>query len=309
MARPGSGPSPAWPGTGPSAVRPGAAQPGFQPNGARGADRHAERPDWTERTERIDRVTASGYPDPRASGRGNPPGASGGFGAPGTPVASGLSGAPGAARGRGDPADRYLTDPRGSTRTSGGWASPDDDPLTSKAYSRAALVDTDGRSYRVARRSQASARRREAALTEETQTFNVAGQYQADAQPAAGRYPAYGAPQPGQPPGPLSAQQSRQPAQPQRTPLPPGGVPGSGGRNPYDRGAASSYPYSSQPYPSRPALEQDEERYGRPPRPSGYGGNSNGDYDGGYGNGGSGGYGNGGYGGYGNGSWDNGRRS
>ena len=52
--------------------------------------------------------------------------------------------------------------------------SAEDDPLTSKAYSRSELTDTDGRSYRVAR---PPADRREAALSEQTQTFSVTDQY------------------------------------------------------------------------------------------------------------------------------------
>jgi hypothetical protein len=53
------------------------------------------------------------------------------------------------------------------------WNGTDDDPLTSQAYSRSALGDTDGRSYRAAaRRSQA-----QAVLTEQAESF-ITGQYQ-----------------------------------------------------------------------------------------------------------------------------------
>jgi hypothetical protein len=145
-------------------------------------------------------------------------------------------------------------------RTSGGWPSAEDDPLTSKAFSRSALTDTDGRSYRAAHRSQAPADRRAAALTEQTQTFGTNAQFQADPQAPTASYPAYNGQQPGQrPPGRHSGQhpvqQPRQPAQ----------------SHPYDQGATSSYPYPSQPYPSRPVLDTDEERYGRPPRAGGNG--------------------------------------
>src|SRR5580693_1936077 len=51
----------------------GLAQPTFQPNGARAASRPPERPDWGERTERMDRVTATGYPEPRHGARPQDP--------------------------------------------------------------------------------------------------------------------------------------------------------------------------------------------------------------------------------------------
>ena len=122
----------------------------------RGASRPPERPDWGERTERIDRVNASGYPDPRASGRVQMPAASS------SPLPAPTH-AP--ARGRGDSPDRRMPDPREPSRTSSVWdgGGADDDPLTSKAYSRSALTDTDGRSYRAAHRPRSpptSARRR-----------------------------------------------------------------------------------------------------------------------------------------------------
>jgi hypothetical protein len=281
QARPGTGPQ-ARPGTGPMPARPGATSAGaagawssqagfaqsgsqqpYRPSGPQGAyqpsgpagrqldsretdgrqpDRGAE---WGERTERIDRVNASGYPEPRANSRSQPPGragtprASDPFGAPATsgpsrnsgpfgvpvtpasfsaPVAAGRGsdGARGesswAEGGRGT--DRRAPErrspardtDRASLRNSGGWPAPgrdtdranvrnsggwpaagrggapadrvgDDDPLTSRAYSRAAVSDADGRSYAVAaRRSQAQAK-----LTEEpTATFTAAASYPSD---------------------------------------------------------------------------------------------------------------------------------
>jgi hypothetical protein len=253
MARSSSGPMPRA-GTGPASapaapqmysappahaappVRPaaGLAQPTFQPNGARAASRPPERPDWGERTERIDRVTATGYPEPRHSAR---------------------------------PQDPRGQDSRGALEGQGVWSQDapghdarnqgrprrgaDDDPLTSKAWSRSALVDTDGRSYRVAaRRGPVPADRREAALNDQTQTFSMP-QYPADPQAGTARNPGHG------------AQHS--------------------GQHPYDRGNGASYPYPSQPYPSRPAGDQDDDRY-RTPRPAGQGNNGHG--SGGYGTGG-----------------------
>jgi hypothetical protein len=218
----------------------GLAQPTFQPNGARAASRPPERPDWGERTERIDRVTATGYPEPRHSAR---------------------------------PQDPRGQDSRGALEGQGVWSQDatgrdarnqgrprrgaDDDPLTSKAWSRSALTDTDGRSYRVAaRRAQVPDDRREAALSEQTQTFSMP-QYPADPQAGTGRNPGQG------------AQHS--------------------GQHPYDRGNGASYPYPSQPHPSRPAGDQDDDRY-RTPRPAGHGNNGHGNN--GYG---TGGYGTGGY--------------
>jgi hypothetical protein len=180
--------APGRPATGPHAIRPSAgnvwagqalaaatggfaqpdiAQPSFSPNG-----RQQDRPDWGERTERIDRVNASGYPDPRPSSRGRSP--SGSW----------------MAVDRREPSRDGDREP---SRNSGGWpaagrnsaqaparAAGDDDPLTSTAYSRAALADADGRSYRVAaRRSEAQSK-----LTEETQTFTAPGQYPGDRYPS-----------------------------------------------------------------------------------------------------------------------------
>ena len=265
-ARPGTGPLAARSGTGPQAVRPGAAgsaaawssqagfaqsgtgqasyrpsgpQASYQPGGLAGrpqdsrdsdsrpADRGA---DWGERTERIERVNAAGYPEPRGSSRSqgaSRPGSartSGPLGAPvgsssfGTAASVGRGsvngssvngGGSGGGRGDGvwadsgrlDGAERRTPERRAperwspgrdaerdNVRDSGGWPIParggapadragDDDPLTSRAYSRAAVSDADGRSYRVAaRRSQAQAK-----LTEEpTATFTAAAGYSAD---------------------------------------------------------------------------------------------------------------------------------
>ena len=275
-ARPGTGPMAARSGTGPQAVRPGAAgsaaawssqagfaqsstgqasyrpsgpQASYQPAGPAGrpqdshesdsrpADRGA---DWGERTERIERVNAAGYPEPRGGSRSQGsgrPGSSRTSGPLGAPVASGSFGAP-AAVGRGSVEGAGVNDSRGdgvwadsgrldgaerrapdrlapdrlapdrlapdrlapdrwspgrdadrdNVRDSGGWPVParggahadrasDDDPLTSRAYSRAAVSEADGRSYRVAaRRSQAQAK-----LTEEpTATFTAAAGYSPD---------------------------------------------------------------------------------------------------------------------------------
>jgi len=176
---------------------------------------------------------------------------------------------------------------RDPVRTSGGWPSADDDPLTSKAFSRSALVDTDGRSYRVAHRSQVPADRRAAALTEQTQTFSMNAQFQADPQAPTASYPVYPGQQPIQQPIQQPGQQPgqrqpgrhtrQQPVQQPRQPVQ---------SHPYDPGTTSSYPYPSLPYPSRPAPGTDEERYGRPPRAGG--GAGNGSYP--SGNGASGGY-------------------
>jgi len=186
-------------------------------------------------------------------------------------------------------------------RTSGGWPSADDDPLTSNAFSRSALVDTDGRSYRAAHRSQVPADRRAAALTEQTQTFSVNAQFQGDPQAPTASYPAYTGQQPGQQSGQQSGPRPRgrhsgqHPVQQPRQPVQ---------SHPYDRGTTSSYPYPSQPYPSRPAPDTDEERYGWPPQAGG--GNGHGGYP--SGNGANGGYptGNGANGGYPSGNGANG---
>jgi hypothetical protein len=143
------------------------AQPTFRPNvapspGGPAGARSQDRSDWGERTERIERVTASGYPDPRQSSRSNGTGPGPGIGPVGALGPSG--GAPG--RGRTDSGSWRAA---GNT-DSGSWrAAGNDDPLTSTAYSRSALTEADGRSYRVAaRRSEAQAQ-----LTDETQTFGA----------------------------------------------------------------------------------------------------------------------------------------
>jgi hypothetical protein len=166
-------------------------------------------------------VTATGYPEPRHSARPQDPRGQDGRGAlEGQGVWS---------------QDATGPDPRnqGRPRREG-----DDDPLTSKAWSRSALVDTDGRSYRVAHRAQVPADRREAALSEQTETFSMP-QYPADPRAGTARNPRH------------AAQHS--------------------GQHPYDRGNGASYPYPSQPYTSRPAIGQDD-RY-RTPRPAGQGNN------------------------------------
>jgi hypothetical protein len=211
----------------------GLAQPTFQPNGARAASRPPERPDWGERTERIDRVTATGYPEPRHGVRPQDPRG---------------QDSRGALEGQGVwPQDATNHDARNQGRPRRG---ADDDPLTSKAWSRSALTDTDGRSYRVAaRRAQVPDDRRGAALNEQTQTFSMP-QYPADPQAGTARNPGHG------------AQHS--------------------GQHPYS-GNGPSHPYPSQPSPSRPATDQDDDRY-RTPRPAGQGNNGYG--TGGYGTGG-----------------------
>jgi hypothetical protein len=337
-ARPATGPQPARPGTGPLSTvgvtssrppagqngrRPGPAQPGtgsggfqqpaprpsFQPNGYQAGGgpaggRPQDRNDW-DRTERIERVNASGYPDPRPSSRSQGPGsperpgtsaplaAPTGFG-PGPSRAAGHAAAPG--RGRGDGGrtdngradwaapDRREPDRRDPGRdagreASGSWpaaapgAAParsaaEDDPLTSKAYSRSALGETDGRSYRVAaRRSQA-----QATLTEQVETF-ITGQYQQSGQyqsgrtgeyrqyrddapttitqPPAGRYQAPGNQAPGS--QGLSGQGGH-PAQPGRSQ--PGQGPGHGGQPGRN---------SARPVPGLPGGQYDAQQ-SRPPQ-------------------------------------------
>jgi hypothetical protein len=248
-ARPGTGPTPSVgvtasrPPAGQNGMRPGPAQPGsgtngypqpsarpsFQPNGYQaagsaggptgsgpaGGSRPQDRGDWGDRTERIDRVNASGYPDPRPAGRGQgsaaprtsgPLGRAAGYGSA-PPASPGFS--PAAGRGRGDNArpenarpdntawqapDRREPDRNGHGReSSGSWPAQtrgatrprggaDEDPLTSKAYSRSAQSETDGRSYRVAaRRSQAQTQ-----LTDQAETF-ITGRYQQSGQHRADR--------------------------------------------------------------------------------------------------------------------------
>ena len=328
-ARPGTGPTPtvgvtssrppagrngmrpgqAQPGTGPSRFPQPAARPSFQPNGHQSGGgpaggRQQDRNDWGDRTERIDRIDASGYPDPRPGSRSQ---GTGSFGGPraSEPIGLGPSGAPGPSaangRGRGDSGgwraadrqppdrrepDRREPDRRDNTReATDAWpasaraaaparASTDDDPLTSKAYSRSAQSETDGRSYRAAaRRSEAQAR-----LTDQAETFiadpyqqpsqQQAGrtgeyrQYRDDAQaPAAqaqaGRYPAPGSQrehsaqpgrnQAGQGQGPGHA---GQPGQPSRNSGRPGaGLPGT-------TGLPGTQYEAQQPRPSQPQHRQ-----------------------------------------------------
>jgi hypothetical protein len=245
---PGTGSHAAWPGQ-PAQTQGRAsggfpqasARPSFQPAshqssaGGTGARPAPDRGDWGERTERIERVNAAGYPDPRPSTRSQGPGQTTGHNpvvgagsgssarppappvpvAPASPGATGSSGAagrghgggpgrgdsgfwPASARREADRRDSSRDGGRDSGREAGGsiWSVPpdnasarggDDDPLTSTAYSRSALGETDGRSYRVAaRRSQA-----QAMLTDQTESFAAAqyqqGQYQAG---RTGDYPA-----------------------------------------------------------------------------------------------------------------------
>jgi hypothetical protein len=274
--RPGS----AQPAPGTNGYPQQSARPSFQPNGNQGGgpaggSRPQDHGDWGDRTERIDRVNASGYPDPRPAGRGQGPAAPRTSGPLGR--ASGYGAAPSASpgygpppgRGRGDNArsdnaawqapDRREADrrdrgrePNGSrpahardaTRSSGG---ADDDPLTSKAYSRSARSETDGRSYRAAaRRSQAQATLTEQAETFITGRYQQSGQHQADrpgdywyrddapttmTQATAARYPAPN----GQVPG-TSAQGVAGP-----------GIPGPGNQGPGNQGPGNHGGHPAQP--------------------------------------------------------------
>ncbi len=325
-------------GTGSASYRTSGPQASYQPGGPAGrpqdsretdsrqADsRQADRgADWGERTERIDRVNASGYPEPRGNSRQGPgrPGPSRTSGPAGAPAAVGRAG--GGANGEGgwgsaEGADRRAAD-RDNVRDSGGWPSAarggapadragDDDPLTSRAYSRAAVSAADGRSYRVAaRRSQAQAK-----LTEQaTATFTAAagypsegyragqhqtgateaypagqhqtgataeyraaqrptgatnghrsgqypasehGQYQADAQASAARYPGYGS-QPGQ-----SAQSSSHAGPGQSSqPIRRGNSAGSAGQS----GQATAGGPSGVGRPTGPSAPHGPGGFGRP---------------------------------------------
>ena len=115
-ARPGTGPLAARPGTGPISAWSSQAgytppatgpRPSFQPGNGPAASRPASgRPsdrgaDWGERTERIERVNAAGYPEPRANGRGQVNGRMTGptVGAPSDPFGTAAaSGTPGRGR-------------------------------------------------------------------------------------------------------------------------------------------------------------------------------------------------------------------
>ena len=345
---PASGPggarggSSAWPGQPPKAPsRPSsgygqpAARPSFQPNGYQAPAAQAApaggRPqdrggDWGERTERIERVPASGYPDPRperterapapgytdqrteriervpasgypdprpaargqgtASATGGSPAMGPGSSVPVRPPGAAVPAAPAAAprhsradSGRADSgrADSARSDSarNGSARGDDLWRMPEraeagreagdsiwsgsgrdtgparrDDPLTSSAYSRSALSETDGRSYRVAaRRSQAQAQ-----LTDQAEAL-VNGSYQQ------GSYPGYAGYSGQQPAASYEAATAR-PAQHLQRETQPGQP-----QNPYD-GGTGSYPYpGSQPYagqPGSPAAAGDPDPYYRP---------------------------------------------
>jgi hypothetical protein len=303
--RPGTGPTPtvgvtsSRPPAGQGGTRPGPGQPGpgsgypqpaprpsFQPNGRQSsglpggapAGRQQDRSDWGDRTERIERVNAAGYPEPQPAGRSqglSSPGASRasgplGPGASATPGLPGTNGAP--ERSRSDNAawraperrepDRREPHRDGGREAAAFWPAPvparsgppartgsDDDPLTSKAYSRSAMPETDGRSYRAAaRRSQAQTK-----LTDQAEAF-IAGQYQQPAQhqegrtgeywqyrddaqaptpqARAGRYPAPGGQGPGGqgPGGQGPGGQGGHPAQSGRAPAGPGQGPGQAGQ-------------------------------------------------------------------------------
>ena len=370
-ARQGTGPQPARPGTGPtptvgvtssrppagqSGARPGPAKPGpgangfsqpaarpsFQPNGYQPAGYQASGPaggrpqdrgDWGDRTERIDRVNAAGYPDQRPSGRGQGPGTLGASGYQPAPTGTpSFTASPGRGRadngrpesgrqdnaradnaawqapGRRDPGRRDHGRDNGrevnGRETSGGWptqargASPargggEDDPLTSKAYSRSAQAETDGRSYRVAaRRSQAQTKLTDQAETFITGHYQQSSQYQSGrtgeywyrddapttiSQATAGRYPApvgqgtgtsgAGTQGPGTHGG-HAAQPARSQASPARGQLPAnGGQPGMPGHN--GGRAGSSLPSTSIPGAGLPGGQYDgqQARPAQPQRP------------------------------------------
>ena len=206
------------------------AQPSFRPSGSSAAGgpdsarSDSARSDRGERTERIDRVTASGYPDPLRAGRSQ-----GHADAP-APSGSGSGGGPGAGRagnGTRRAADRRETgrEPGRSSGYGPARAAGDEDPLTSDAYSRYSLGDADGRSYRVAaRRSQAQAK-----LTEETQTFAAPSAYPADRYPT-GQYPTGERPGGGQQRSHAQEQTSRYPAYGSQQPVPQPGQHGQSAR-------------------------------------------------------------------------------
>jgi hypothetical protein len=311
-------------------ARPSFQPNGFQPGSGPASSRQPEPGDWGDRTERIERVNASGYPDPRPGTRGQPAStpsfssgtsasgsfsaagnfsASGGFGGPGgsngAPATAGRSRADSAGRtdnsraeagrgdaGRGDSgawrtADRRDADRRDSREldwrdsrdngqdAGGSWPPPgrngapartalDDDPLTSQAYSQAALTDTDGRSYRVAaRRSQSQAK-----LTEQAENF-INGQYQRAGQHRGGGtddYPTASFQPADQRSGEYRQPRGDGPAAPSR-PFPAAQPPGGGrypagyGDNPGQpaRGQAgpSQAPNPGQGYPGQPGRNGD----------------------------------------------------
>jgi hypothetical protein len=352
-ARAGTGPHPVRPGTGPTptvgvtssrplaaptGMRPGPAQPGpgasgspqsaprpsfqptngYQPGAAPSASRPQDRSDWGDRTERIERVNAAGYPEPRPASRSQGHGQAAGRGASG-PLGLGTGAPATQGRGRNDggawraperqvpdrqaperpAADRWEPGRDSGRETSGSWPAPvpprggpaartgtgtDDDPLTSKAYSRAATTETDGRSYRAAaRRSQA-----QTMLTDQAAETFTSGQYQQpaqhqagrsgeywqyrdDAQPSAGpgRYPAPGSQGPGGSQGGHQAQPGRGPAGPGQGPG-HGGQPSQSGRNPGRPGlpgAGSGLPggqyEAQQPRPSQQQRQQPQRQPGQ----------------------------------------------
>ena len=124
--RPGTGPMADRPGTGPISAWSSQAgypqsrtgpRPSFQPGGGPAASRPpggrpaAPAADWGERTERIDRVNADGYPEPRSSGRGQAPGRPAGGPASDPFSAVGAPGAPGRGRIDAGRPDNGGTDP------------------------------------------------------------------------------------------------------------------------------------------------------------------------------------------------------
>jgi hypothetical protein len=234
-ARPGTGPMAARPSTGPISAWSSQAgypqsgtgpRPSFQPGGGPAASRPAGgRPsapaaDWGERTERIDRVNAAGYPEPRSSGRGQAPGRPG---APtGGPASDPFSatGAPGApARGRIDAGrqDNGRTDlgrtdngridnpdwrtpdrreqgrdaDRALVRTTGGWAAVNRGlPAADRGGDRPGADDPlTSTAYSRATTSESDGRsyrvaarrsQAQAKLTEETQVFGAPTGYPSD---------------------------------------------------------------------------------------------------------------------------------
>jgi hypothetical protein len=303
-ARPATGPHPVRPATGPTptvgvtssrppaagtGARPGlpaaasasggfpqsTARPSFQPAATRSAQPSpapggSRQPEWGDRTERIERVTASGSPEPRPASRGQGPVPAGGR-ARGDNAAWRAADRPVPDRqapdlrapGRDDGREPGGTWPAAAPARGGAPArSTDDDPLTSTAYSRAAMTDTDGRSYRAAaRRSQAQTQ-----LTDQVETF-LSGKYPQPAQAQPGRggeYWQYRDDQPVQAPQspsgryPVAGSQGGQgshAAQPGRAPATPAGVAGRGqaGAGPVPgRPGQPGFTPNATPPPGRP---------------------------------------------------------
>jgi hypothetical protein len=141
----------------------------------------------------------------------------------------------------------------------------DDDPLTSKAFSRNALTDTDGRSYRAAaasRHARGPADRGNSAVGEQTQTFGVSGQYPAEPQQAAtSRYPATRAEVRPHVPG-------YQPSRPQ--------LPSAADRGNGSSANGGAYPYQEQSHQAwPPAPDRSPDPYGRPSAAGGAGRHAN----------------------------------